>query len=116
MGDSNANLPLGFWFYPTNEELVVHFLHRRAALLRRALAEGNQWYYYSKRTQNRVTANDYWNPMGIKEAAVSNSSNRRVDIKKFYVFYVREAPDGNRTNRIMQEYRFPESTTSSSRL
>ncbi|KAL4365846.1 hypothetical protein AHAS_Ahas07G0146900 [Arachis hypogaea] len=59
----------------------------------RALAEGNQWYYYSKRTQNRVTANDYWNPMGIKEAAVSNSSNRRVDIKKFYVFYVREAPD-----------------------
>ena len=33
MGDSNVNLPPGFRFYPTDEELVVHFLHRKAALL-----------------------------------------------------------------------------------
>lgn len=33
MGDSNLNLPPGFRFYPTDEELVVHFLHRKAALL-----------------------------------------------------------------------------------
>ncbi|XP_057746259.1 NAC domain-containing protein 104-like [Arachis stenosperma] len=136
MGDSNVNLPPGFRFYPTDEELVVHFLQRKAALLPchpdvipdldlypfdpweldgRALAEGNQWYYYSRRTQNRVTANGYWNPMGIEEAVVSNSSNRRVGIKKFYVFYVGEAPHGNRTNWIMQEYRLSDSAASSSR-
>ncbi|MED6208678.1 hypothetical protein PIB30_047529 [Stylosanthes scabra] len=136
MGDSNINLPPGFRFYPTDEELVVHFLHRKAALLPchpdvipdldlypfdpweldgRALAEGNQWYYYSRRTQNRVTANGYWNPMGMEEPVVSNSSNRRVGIKKFYVFYVGEAPDGNRTNWIMQEYRLSDSAASSSR-
>lgn len=34
MGDrNNVNLPPGFRFQPTDEELVVHFLHRKAALL-----------------------------------------------------------------------------------
>lgn len=27
------NLPPGFRFFPTDEELVVHFLHRKASLL-----------------------------------------------------------------------------------
>jgi hypothetical protein len=38
MGDHNnnnnhVNLPPGFRFYPTDEELVVHFLHRKASFL-----------------------------------------------------------------------------------
>ena len=33
MGDNNVNLPPGFRFCPTDEELVVHFLHRKASLL-----------------------------------------------------------------------------------
>lgn len=33
MGENSVNLPPGFRFYPTDEELVVHFLHRKAALL-----------------------------------------------------------------------------------
>jgi len=33
MADTSVNLPPGFRFYPTDEELVVHFLHRKASLL-----------------------------------------------------------------------------------
>ena len=33
MGDGNVNLPPGFHFCPTDEELVLHFLLRKASLL-----------------------------------------------------------------------------------
>ena len=34
-------------------------------------------------------------------------------MKKFYVFYAGEAPDGSKTNWIMQEYRLSDSASSS---
>nr|QDC33491.1 NAC8 transcription factor [Medicago sativa] len=134
--NNNVNLPPGFRFYPTDEELVVHFLHRKASLLPchpdvipdldlypfdpwqlqgRALEEGNQWYYYSRRTQNRMTNSGYWMPMGMEEQVVTSSSNKRVGMKKYYVFHIGEAPNGNQTNWIMQEYRLSDSASSSSR-
>lgn len=33
MGDGSVNLPPGFHFCPTDEELVLHFLLRKASLL-----------------------------------------------------------------------------------
>ncbi|KAK4757521.1 hypothetical protein SAY87_018822 [Trapa incisa] len=127
MGDHhNLNLPPGFRFYPTDEELVVHFLHRKAALLPchpdvipdldlypydpwelqgKALAEGNKWYYFSRRTPERVTGNGYWKPLGVEEPILTSASNKRVGMKKYFVFYVGEAPGGMKTNWIMHEYR-----------
>ncbi|KAJ7968153.1 NAC domain protein [Quillaja saponaria] len=134
MGDNNVNLPPGFRFYPTDEELVVHFLHRKAALLPchpdvipdldlypydpweldgKALAEGNQWYFFSRRTQNRITSNGYWKSMGIEEPVNASTSNKKVGIKKYFVFHVGEAPAGVKTSWIMQEYRLPDSASSS---
>ncbi|CAL0300802.1 unnamed protein product [Lupinus luteus] len=137
MGDNNANLPPGFRFYPTDEELVVHFLHRKASLLPchpdvipdlhlsqydpwqlhgAALEEGNQWYYYSRRTQNRVTENGYWKGTGTEEAVVTRSSNKRVGMKKYFVFHVGESTaDGIKTNWIMQEYSLLDSASSSTK-
>ncbi|XAR53079.1 hypothetical protein NMG60_11021478 [Bertholletia excelsa] len=133
MGDNNVNLPPGFHFYPTDEELVVHFLHRKAALLPchpdvipdldlypydpwdldgKAMAEGNKWYFFSRKTPNRVTENGYWKPLGVDDPIYTNTS-KKVGMKKNYVFYIGEAPTGAKTNWIMQEYRLSDGGSSS---
>jgi len=62
-----------------------------------------------------MTNNGYWMPMGMEEQVVTSSSNKRVGMKKYYVFHIGEAPNGNQTNWIMQEYRLSDSASSSSR-
>ncbi|KAI9178106.1 hypothetical protein LWI28_022768 [Acer negundo] len=132
--NNNVNLPPGFRFYPTDEELLVHFLQRKASLLPchpdvipdldlypydpwqldgKALAEGNQWYFYSRKTQNRMSSNGYWKPMGIEEAIYSNN-NTKIGVKKYLVFHLGEAPSAVKTNWILQEYRLSDSAASSS--
>ncbi|TMW85737.1 hypothetical protein EJD97_022631 [Solanum chilense] len=142
MGDSNVNLPPGFRFYPTDEELVVHFLQRKAALLPchpdvipdlnlypydpwdldgKAMGEGNKWYFYSRRTQSRITENGYWKSLGVDEPILStghnnNNSNNIVGMKKYYAFYLGELPEGVKTNWVMQEFSLnSESSSGSSR-
>ncbi|PWA82846.1 No apical meristem (NAM) protein [Artemisia annua] len=134
--NNNVNLPPGFRFCPTDEELVVHFLQRKASLLPyhpdiipdldlypfdpwdldgKAMAEGKKWYYYSRRTQNRITTNGYWKSLGCDEQIISSSSSKRVGVKKYYVFHIGEAPDeGVKTNWIMQEFRLSDGSSSSS--
>ncbi|XP_042513014.1 NAC domain-containing protein 104-like [Macadamia integrifolia] len=133
MGDDRVNLPPGFRFCPTDEELVVHFLHRKASLLPchpdlipdldlypydpwelndKALRGENQWYYFSRRTPNRVSTNGYWKTMDLDEPIVSNSS-KKLGMKKYLVFYIGQAPAGIKTNWIMQEYRLSDSGSSS---
>ncbi|GLT96661.1 hypothetical protein SLE2022_142680 [Rubroshorea leprosula] len=135
MGDGNVNLPPGFRFYPTDEELVVHFLQRKVALLPchpdvipdldlypydpwelegKALAEGNQWYFYSRRTESRTTSNGYWKSMGVDDP-VLNSSNKKIGMKMHWMFYMGGPPTGVKTNWIMHEYHLSDSGSSSSR-
>lgn len=52
--------------------------------------------------------------MGMEEQVVTSSSNKRVGIKKYYVFHIGDAPNGSKTNWIMQEYRLSDSASSSS--
>lgn len=77
------------------------------------MAEGNQWYYFSRRTQNRSTNNGYWKTLGIDEPIMS-SGGKRVGMKKYMVFYIGEAPSGIKSSWIMQEYRLSDSGSSSS--
>ncbi|KAH0731954.1 hypothetical protein KY289_003142 [Solanum tuberosum] len=137
MGDSNVNLPPGFRFYPTDEELVVHFLQRKAALLPchpdvipdlnlypydpwdldgKAMVEGNKWYFYSRRTQSRITENGYWKSLGVDEPIFSTDNNN-VGMKKYYAFYLGELPEGVKTNWVMQEFSLnSDSSSGNSRL
>ncbi|XP_073026971.1 NAC domain-containing protein 104-like [Primulina eburnea] len=134
MGDYssfNCNLPPGFRFYPTDEELVVHFLQRKAAILPyhpdiipdldlypydpwdlngKAMGEGNKWYFYSRRTQQRVTGSGHWQSLGVEEP-IHTSGGSKVGMKKYCAFYIGEPAQGVKTNWIMEEYRLSDSAS-----
>ncbi|GMH03123.1 hypothetical protein Nepgr_004962 [Nepenthes gracilis] len=135
MGDSNFNLPPGFRFDPTDEELVLHFLHRKAARLPchpdvipdldlfphnpwelqgKALSEGSKWYYYSRRAPNRSTGSGYWKQLVTDEPIISSANNKKIGLRNEYVFCVGEPPHGACTTWIMHEYRLSAAATRSS--
>ncbi|CAA7396730.1 unnamed protein product [Spirodela intermedia] len=123
MGNGAGDLPPGFRFFPSDEELVVHFLHRKAAHLPcypdvipsldprhydpwdlngKALPGGNQWYFFTRRALSRVWASGYWMPTGVEKPVTS--AGRNVGIKKYLAFYAGQAPVGIKTNWVMHEY------------
>ncbi|XP_068639864.1 NAC domain-containing protein 72-like [Aristolochia californica] len=134
---SQLSLPPGFRFFPTDEELLVHYLCRKAAghhfslqligeldlykfdpwvLPGKALFGEKEWYFFTPRDRkypngsrpNRVAGSGYWKATGTDK--VITAQGRKVGIKKALVFYVGKAPKGNKTNWIMHEYRLGDST------
>ncbi|WVZ98613.1 hypothetical protein U9M48_044027 [Paspalum notatum var. saurae] len=124
-------LPPGFRFHPTDEELVVHYLCRRCAglpisapiiaeidlykydpwqLPRMALHGEKEWYFFSPRDRkypngsrpNRAAGTGYWKATGADKPV---GTPRPLAIKKALVFYAGKAPKGDKTNWIMHEYR-----------
>lgn len=137
--EAQLNLPPGFRFYPTDEELVVHYLCRKAASLSLAvpiIAEVDlykydpwqlpemslfgekEWYFFTPRDRkypngsrpNRAAGSGYWKATGADKPITTRIGGRRVGIKKALVFYVGKAPKGNKTNWIMHEYRLADVT------
>ncbi|KAJ4975384.1 hypothetical protein NE237_000490 [Protea cynaroides] len=131
------SLPPGFRFYPTDEELLVHYLCRKVAghdffleligevdlykfdpwlLPSKANFGEKEWYFFSPRDRkypngsrpNRVAGSGYWKATGTDKIITTNG--RKVGIKKALVFYIGKAPKGTKTNWIMHEYRLSESS------
>ncbi|XP_054804577.1 NAC domain-containing protein 104-like [Prosopis cineraria] len=124
MGSERVNLPPGFLFSPTDEELVLHFLYPKASLLPchpniipdldlslsqpfqlngKALSSGNQFYFFTKYKKKRATESGYWKKIGVTESVVS-AAGKKVGIKKYLVFNNGEAPHDTETSWVMQEY------------
>ncbi|EES18253.1 hypothetical protein BDA96_09G149700 [Sorghum bicolor] len=124
-------LPPGFRFHPTDEELVMHYLCRRCAglpisvpiiaeidlykfdpwqLPRMALYGEKEWYFFSPRDRkypngsrpNRAAGAGYWKATGADKPV---GTPKPLAIKKALVFYAGKAPKGDKTNWIMHEYR-----------
>ncbi|CAL9218736.1 unnamed protein product [Arabidopsis halleri] len=132
---AQLSLPPGFRFYPTDEELMVQYLCRKAAgydfslqliaeidlykfdpwvLPNKALFGEKEWYFFSPRDRkypngsrpNRVAGSGYWKATGTDK--IISTEGQRVGIKKALVFYIGKAPKGTKTNWIMHEYRLIE--------
>ncbi|KAG6522652.1 hypothetical protein ZIOFF_019798 [Zingiber officinale] len=131
MNGGDLQLPPGFRFHPTDEELVVHYLCQKCAgrpiavpiiteldlykfnpwqLPEMALYGEKEWYFFSPRDRkypngsrpNRAAASGYWKATGADKPV---GSPKPVAIKKALVFYTGKAPKGDKTNWIMHEYR-----------
>ncbi|KAL9225954.1 hypothetical protein vseg_001823 [Gypsophila vaccaria] len=131
----SSNLPPGFRFHPTDEELIVHYLKNQAMsrpcpvsiipevdiykfdpwqLPDKAEFGENEWYFFTPRDRkypngirpNRATLSGYWKATGTDKSIYSG--NKYVGIKKALVFYKGRPPKGCKTDWIMHEYRLTE--------
>ncbi|KAG6513204.1 NAC domain-containing protein 48-like [Zingiber officinale] len=131
MNGGDLQLPHGFRFHPTDEELVKHYLCRKCdglpiavpivteldlykfnpwQLPEMALYGEKEWYFFSPRDRkypngsrpNRAAGSGYWKATGADKPV---GSPKPVAIKKALVFYSGKAPKGEKTNWIMHEYR-----------
>ncbi|XP_030462734.1 NAC domain-containing protein 2-like [Syzygium oleosum] len=132
MKKAQLELPAGFRFHPTDDELVNHYLIRRCAsqpITAPIIAEidlykfdpwdlpemapygEKEWYFFSPRERkypngsrpNRAAGTGYWKATGVDKPI---GHPKTLGIKKALVFYAGKAPrDEVKTNWIMHEYR-----------
>ncbi|XP_022728074.1 NAC domain-containing protein 100-like [Durio zibethinus] len=126
------DLPPGFRFHPTDEELISCYLYKKVLDINfsaRAIGEVDlnksepwelpwkakmgekEWYFFCVRDRkyptglrtNRATDSGYWKATG-KDKEIYRG-NSLVGMKKTLVFYNGRAPKGEKTNWVMHEYR-----------
>lgn len=131
MAATDLQLPPGFRFHPTDEELVMHYLIRKCTsqpisvpiiaeidlykfdpwdLPEMAQYGEKEWYFFSPRDRkypngsrpNRAAGTGYWKATGADKPI---GQPKPLAIKKALVFYAGKAPKGEKTNWIMHEYR-----------
>lgn len=132
--DIESTLPPGFRFYPSDEELVCHYLYKKVANER--ISEGTlvevdlhnhepwelpdvaklsatEWYFFSFRDRkyatgsrtNRATKTGYWKATGKDRTVYDASTRAIVGMRKTLVFYLGRAPNGAKTGWVMHEFR-----------
>ncbi|XP_057482712.1 NAC domain-containing protein 1-like [Actinidia eriantha] len=136
VGKKSSDLPPGFRFHPTDEELIMYYLRNQATtrpcpvsiipevdiykfdpweLPEKAEFGENEWYFFTPRDRkypngvrpNRASVSGYWKATGTDKAIYSGS--KYVGVKKALVFYMGKPPKGIKTGWIMHEYRLSDS-------
>ncbi|XP_058095822.1 protein CUP-SHAPED COTYLEDON 2-like [Magnolia sinica] len=131
---AEAQLPPGYRFHPTDEELITYYLIKKvidSSFTGRAIAEVDlnkcepwelpkkakmgekEWYFFSLRDRkyptglrtNRATEAGYWKATGKDREIYSSRTGSLVGMKKTLVFYKGRAPKGEKSNWVMHEYR-----------
>ncbi|KAK6150751.1 hypothetical protein DH2020_015683 [Rehmannia glutinosa] len=131
---ARTSLPPGFRFHPTDVELVMYYLKRKVLgkkLHLEAIAEVNiykfspwdlpdksclkskdlEWFFFCPREKKyasgvrvkRATENGYWKTTG-KDRPIRHN-DKTVGTVKTLVFHLGHAPQGERTDWVLHEYR-----------
>ncbi|XP_057970612.1 NAC domain-containing protein 37 [Malania oleifera] len=128
-------VPPGFRFHPTDEELVGYYLKKKVASqkidldvireidlyriepwdlqdrCRIGYEEQSEWYFFSHKDKkyptgtrtNRATVAGFWKATGRDKAVYDKA--KLIGMRKTLVFYKGRAPNGQKTDWIMHEYR-----------
>ncbi|KAJ0480868.1 putative transcription factor NAM family [Helianthus annuus] len=139
----DIQLPPGFRFHPTDEELIVHYLQKKVTsttlpapifaeielykydpweLPYKALFGEDEWYFFTPRDRkypngvrpNRMAGSGYWKATGTDRPILGLCNENIVGVKKALVFYKGRPPRGDKTDWIIHEYRLLESVACSS--
>ncbi|XP_055827384.1 NAC domain-containing protein 100-like [Solanum dulcamara] len=127
-------LPPGFRFHPTDEELITHYLcpkvfdstHSAKPIAevdlnkiepwdlpwKRKMGE-KEWYFFCIRDRkyasglrtNRATDAGYWKATGKDKEIILFKLKTLIGMKKTLVFYKGRAPKGEKTDWVIHEYR-----------
>ncbi|XP_037478644.1 protein CUP-SHAPED COTYLEDON 1-like [Triticum dicoccoides] len=129
-----STLPPGFRFYPSDQELVCHYLYKKVTNERAsqgtlvevdlharepwelpdvAKLTASEWYFFSFRDRkyatgsrtNRATKTGYWKATGKDREVRSPATRAVVGMRKTLVFYQGRAPNGSKTSWVMHELR-----------
>ncbi|KAJ6817840.1 NAC domain-containing protein 79-like [Iris pallida] len=129
-----STLPPGFRFYPSDQELVCHYLYKKVTNARTsdgtmvevdlhtrepwelpevAKLSDNEWYFFSFRDRkyatglrtNRATKSGYWKATGKDRMVFKPKTRTIVGMRKTLVFYSGRAPNGIKTSWVMHEFR-----------
>lgn len=140
----NIQLPAGFRFHPSDEELIVHYLKNKVTssplpatiiteldlykynpweLPAKASFGEEEWYFFTPRDRkypngsrpNRAAGMGYWKATGTDKHIFSSCGTKSIGVKKALVFYTGHPPKGVKTEWIMNEYRLLDTTMWSSK-
>ncbi|KAI4300259.1 hypothetical protein L6164_033656 [Bauhinia variegata] len=144
MMEKNPNLeiqlPPGFRFYPSDEELIVHYLRNKVTscplpasfiaeidlykynpweLPSKALFGDEEWFFFTPRDRkypngvrpNRAAGSGYWKATGTDKPILTSCGMKSIGVKKALVFYKGRPPKGSKTDWVMHEYRLLDSMT-----
>ncbi|XP_010262496.1 PREDICTED: NAC domain-containing protein 21/22-like [Nelumbo nucifera] len=103
--DIEATLPPGFRFYPSDEELVCHYLYGKIA--KGVVSKGTMVdvdLHICEPWQLPATSG-YWKATGKDRPVFDPASRAIVGMRKTLVFYRNRAPNGIKTGWIMHEFR-----------
>ncbi|CAI0408900.1 unnamed protein product [Linum tenue] len=136
--NGQSQVPPGFRFHPTEEELLHYYLRKKVAsdqidldVIREVdlnklepwerckigSTPQNDWYFFSHKDKkyptgtrtNRATAAGFWKATGRDK--IIYSSYKRIGLRKTLVFYKGRAPHGQKSDWIMHEYRLDDAAS-----